>query len=142
MDWVVDIFAKNSALVIRDQTMSPDAQLAFITNFGEPQVLDSPYNLARQTAISDLSNRVIDGKPLGAHNDGLGWHTDLSFQERPASWAGLAIGKKGRPPSITRSFASSTGGSRSQASMCRAWAGGRRALSCHPSTPSAACTSG
>ena len=30
-----------------------------------------------------LSNRIVDGKPIGAHNDGIGWHTDYSYKAEP-----------------------------------------------------------
>jgi taurine dioxygenase len=25
----------------------------------------------------------VDGKPIGAHNDGVGWHTDYSYKPEP-----------------------------------------------------------
>ncbi len=30
-----------------------------------------------------LSNRIVNGKTIGAHNDGIGWHTDYSYRAEP-----------------------------------------------------------
>ena len=26
---------------------------------------------------------MVDGRPIGAHNDGVGWHTDYSYKPEP-----------------------------------------------------------
>ncbi|EJL31621.1 TauD/TfdA family dioxygenase [Novosphingobium sp. AP12] len=84
LGWVVDLFGRNGALVVRGQNLTPDDLVRFVARFGEPQRNEGPHKLEGNEVISILSNRVVDGKPLGAHNDGVGWHTDLSFKERPA----------------------------------------------------------
>ncbi|CAN5341968.1 TauD/TfdA family dioxygenase [soil metagenome] len=85
LERVVEVFHRSGAIVLRGQHATPDQLVNFVSQFGPPQVReDDPFRLPQQPAISVLSNRVVNGRPLGAHNDGIGWHTDLSFKERPA----------------------------------------------------------
>ena len=52
--------------------------------FGEPEGHTlQEYTLPGYPNIFVLSNRLVDGKPIGAHNDGIGWHTDYSYKAEP-----------------------------------------------------------
>ncbi|HUD31011.1 MAG TPA: TauD/TfdA family dioxygenase [Novosphingobium sp.] len=85
LEWVVDVFGLNGAIVIRDQhNLGAEDLMRFMASFGALQDNDNPYLLDGHKEITVLSNRVVDGRPIGAHNDGVGWHTDLSFREKPA----------------------------------------------------------
>lgn len=81
---VVDIFHRNGAIVLRDQDMPPEAFVRFGKAFGplEGHTLQD-FILPGHPEIYVLSNRFEDGKPVGAHNDGIGWHTDLNYQAEP-----------------------------------------------------------
>ncbi len=84
IDGVVGAFHRHGAVVLRDQKMSPPDLMRFIARFGEPEL----HTLVENTLpgfpnIYVLSNRIVDGKPIGAHNDGIGWHTDMSYKAEP-----------------------------------------------------------
>jgi taurine dioxygenase len=84
LDAVVDVFHRNGAILVRGQSMEPADLLRFVGRFGEPEghtLKDS--TLPGFPNIYVLSNRVVDGRPIGAHNDGIGWHTDLSYTAKP-----------------------------------------------------------
>ncbi|MBS0412604.1 MAG: TauD/TfdA family dioxygenase [Proteobacteria bacterium] len=84
IDGVVATFHKHGAVVLRDQKMTPPDLLRFISRFGEPEIHTLVENcLPGFPNIYVLSNRIVDGKPIGAHNDGIGWHTDMSYQAEP-----------------------------------------------------------
>jgi taurine dioxygenase len=84
LDGVVDAFQKHGAILIRDQSMSPPDLMRLIARFGEPEDHTITENtLPGFPKIYVLSNRIVDGKPIGAHNDGVGWHTDYSYKPEP-----------------------------------------------------------
>lgn len=81
---VKDCFDVHGVVLIRDQTLNPDQLLHFARLFGplEAHTLQQ-YTLPGYPDIYVLSNLEENGKPLGAHNEGIGWHTDLSYKQRP-----------------------------------------------------------
>ncbi len=81
---IVAAFHRHGAILIRDQTLLPDDLIRFVSAFGEPEGHTLKENtLPGYPPIYVLSNRVVDGRPIGAHNDGIGWHTDYSYKARP-----------------------------------------------------------
>ena len=80
-------FDRHRVLVLRGQRLTPEAHIAFSRHFGELEihVLDE-YHKARHPEIFELSNLGSDGKPNAVHPDRgtLFWHTDASWQARPA----------------------------------------------------------
>jgi taurine dioxygenase len=81
---VVDAFHRHGAILARGQKMSPDDLMRFITAFGEPEGHTlQEFTLPGFPKIYILSNRTRDGVPIGAHNDGVGWHTDYSYKAEP-----------------------------------------------------------
>ena len=84
LERLVDIFQENGALLIRDQDMSPDDLMRFIRFFGEPEDhTHKQFTLPNYPKIYLLSNKKENGRVIGAHNDGIGWHTDYSYKEHP-----------------------------------------------------------
>jgi taurine dioxygenase len=84
LDKVVDAFNAHGAVLLRNQTMSPDDLVRFIARFNEPEGHTlQQFTLPGHPYVYVLSNKVVDGKPIGAHNDGVGWHTDYSYKEIP-----------------------------------------------------------
>src|SRR5208283_4460434 len=85
LDGVVAAFQATGAILVRGQSMQPADLMRFISRFGEPE----DHTLVENTLpgfpkIYVLSNRVDEhGKPIGAHNDGIGWHTDYSYKAEP-----------------------------------------------------------
>jgi taurine dioxygenase len=81
---VVKAFQHHGALLLRGQSLSPDQLMAFIRHFGTPEghtIQD--FTLPGFPEIYVLSNRIENGRAIGAHNDGVGWHTDYSYKESP-----------------------------------------------------------
>src|SRR6516165_1765696 len=85
LDAVVDIFHHNGAIVLRGQNLSPAQQLDFTRKFGEPEdnVRDE-FTVPGFHEIFVISNRIVDGKPIGNPEAGLNWHTDFQYGRRPA----------------------------------------------------------
>ncbi len=80
-------FDQHRVLVIRGQSLSPEAHIAFSRNFGELEIhVLNEYHKAAHPEIFELSNIGPDGKPNAVHPDRgtLFWHTDASFQAKPA----------------------------------------------------------
>ncbi|MDB5453580.1 MAG: TauD/TfdA family dioxygenase [Caulobacteraceae bacterium] len=81
---VVATFHKHGAILLRGQTLSPGELTDFIANFGEPEDHTlKEFTVPGFPKVYRLSNKVEDGKPIGAHNDGVGWHTDYSYKPEP-----------------------------------------------------------
>lgn len=81
---VVSEFHRHGAIVLRDQHITPEQFVTFGRAFGEMEGhAQQDFVLPGHPEIYVLSNRVADGKPVGAHNDGIGWHTDYGFKAEP-----------------------------------------------------------
>ena len=79
-------------LVVRDQALTPDQQVAFARRFGplfgeadQFQASVQRYLLPGQPALYRVSNKVEDGVPQGRARAGDYWHSDVSFRARPAA---------------------------------------------------------
>lgn len=84
MDAVVEVFNLRGAVVLRNQTMIPEKLVALVGRFGEPEGHTlKQFTLPGYPNIYILSNKIVDGTPIGAHNDGVGWHTDYSYKPEP-----------------------------------------------------------
>ena len=81
---VVAEFNLHGALLVRGQTMDADALVRFASAFGEPENHTlTEYTMPTHPFVYRLSNRILNGKPIGIHNDGVGWHTDYSYKQNP-----------------------------------------------------------
>jgi taurine dioxygenase len=81
---IVDMFDRHGVMVIRDQHLSPEDQIAFTNAFGVPE--DNPRKEFTYPGIPEIyviSNKVVDGRPIGDPAAGQGWHTDSSFLATP-----------------------------------------------------------
>ena len=71
-------------VLIRDQELTEAEHVAFAKRFGDLQVhvlkqfLTTPY-----PELYVLSNKAVDGKPIGNHKEGWNWHSDWSYYEVP-----------------------------------------------------------
>jgi taurine dioxygenase len=81
---VVAAFQRHGAVVLRDQTLTPEDFIEFGRAFGplEGHSLQD-FTLPGHPEIYVLSNRLENGRPVGAHNDGIGWHTDYAYKAEP-----------------------------------------------------------
>jgi taurine dioxygenase len=81
---VVDIFNRHGILVVRDQVLSPEAQMQFSQAFGTPESnARKEYTYPGIPEIYVISNKLVDGKKIGDVDAGQGWHTDSSFLPEP-----------------------------------------------------------
>ena len=84
LEAVVRAFHRHGAIVLRGQTMTPAELTAFVGRFGEPEDHTlKEFTVPGFPKVYRLSNRIVDGRPIGAHNDGIGWHTDYSYKPKP-----------------------------------------------------------
>jgi len=80
-----DAFHAHQVIAIRDQNLTPAAQLDFSRRFGalEDQ-LNAHYTVPDYPEVLVLSNDVKDGKPVGLIDGGDFWHSDSSHRDKPS----------------------------------------------------------
>lgn len=76
-------------LIVRDQHLTPEQQIAFSRQFGELATAgDNPviqkYTLPGYPEIFRVSNKKQDGEPLGREDAGTYWHSDGTWQTFPS----------------------------------------------------------
>ena len=76
-------------LVVRDQQLTPEQQIAFSRRFGELATAgDNPviqkYALPGYPEIFRVSNKKRNGEPLGREDAGTYWHSDGTWQTHPS----------------------------------------------------------
>ena len=77
-------FLAHRILIFRNQSLDEASLVRVTREFGEPVVhhvgeyLDQDF-----PQIMRLSNNTVDGKPLGAPNNGIHWHSDQIFRPEP-----------------------------------------------------------
>jgi len=75
----------HGVIVIRDQEMTPDDQIAFSRRFGPLAIhVLQDQLLEGFPEILQVSNKTKDGKYVGLPDAGRFWHTDQSYEEKPA----------------------------------------------------------
>lgn len=79
------IFIDRKFLVFKNQNLSPESQINFSKRFGPllVHVLEQ-YNHPAYPEIFRLSNKVVDGVPMGITDGGSYWHSDFAFHQKPA----------------------------------------------------------
>lgn len=84
LDAVVGAFHRWGTILLRGQDLQPAQLMRFIGSFGHAEDhTQTQFTLPGFPKIFVLSNKIVDGKPIGAHNDGVGWHTDYSYKAEP-----------------------------------------------------------
>lgn len=79
------LFVDHKLVCFKSQSLPAAAQIAFSQRFGPLEVhVLSQYNHPEHPEIFRLSNRVVDGKPMGIADGGSYWHSDFAFREQPA----------------------------------------------------------
>lgn len=80
----------HGVLVFRNQRITPQQHVAFTGHFGEVYsqgATNNPalahYYLPEHPQIFRVSNKKIDGKPVGREDAGTYWHSDGSWQQNP-----------------------------------------------------------
>ena len=81
---IEDAFNRHGVIVLRDQTLTARDFHAFVEGFGELETHTLlQYTLPEDEKIYVLANIEENGRQIGAHNEGIGWHTDLSYKQKP-----------------------------------------------------------
>ncbi|TDI63847.1 MAG: TauD/TfdA family dioxygenase [Alphaproteobacteria bacterium] len=81
---VVENFNRHGAILLRDQKMTPDDLMSFVSLFGEPENhTQKQFTLPGYPKIFLIGNKKIDGHQIGSNFDGIGWHTDYSYKKEP-----------------------------------------------------------
>lgn len=76
---------QHGVIVIRDQDMTPDDQIRFSRRFGPLAIhVLQDQLLEGHPEILLVSNKTKDGRYVGLPDAGRFWHTDQSYEERPA----------------------------------------------------------
>lgn len=80
-------FLDHGVIAVRDQNLSPEAQIAFSKRFGplmgrRPSASDKVL-MPGFPEITLLSNRKENGRYIGNADAGRYWHSDMSFEESP-----------------------------------------------------------
>jgi taurine dioxygenase len=81
---IEDTFNRAAFIVVRDQTLTARDFHSFVARFGELETHTLlQYTLPEDEKIYVLANIEENGRQIGAHNEGIGWHTDLSYKQKP-----------------------------------------------------------
>jgi taurine dioxygenase len=85
-DAIRNALAQHGVILLRDQSPTPDQQVAFTAVFGKPETNFNAkaFGIDGSPEIYLISNVVEGGKPIGTSRAGATWHTDMSYAERPA----------------------------------------------------------
>jgi taurine dioxygenase len=81
---IVRLMNAHGAIVVRDQTLAPGDLVAFTRLFGTPA--DNPrkeVTVPGWPDIAVISNKIVDGKPIGDADAGSGWHFDMPYERYP-----------------------------------------------------------
>ncbi|MBT5897921.1 MAG: TauD/TfdA family dioxygenase, partial [Rhodospirillaceae bacterium] len=86
MGEIEDAFFDHSVVLFRDQDLTPERHISFSRRFGPLEIhVSKQYLLPGHQEILVLSNeRNSDGSRVSIADGGTGWHSDLSYMERPA----------------------------------------------------------
>ena len=82
--------AHHGAIVLGGQQLTPREQVDFTNFFGEPA--GNPqleFTVPDEPKVFVISNKIVNGKPIGDPEAGTAWHTDLNYERRPAAYTCL-----------------------------------------------------
>ena len=96
VDEIRSIWNQYIVLVFRNQSLTEEEQLRFASNFGElgdrkqpPEALKERTTgiLQNDQRVMLVSNKRIDGEPIGSFGDGEMWyHIDSGYAEKPYTY--------------------------------------------------------
>lgn len=84
LERIAALYRLGSVLVIRGQSLSPEQLTRFGAALGPLENhTREQFTLPGFPTVYILSNKEVDGKRIGVHRDGMGWHTDGSYLQEP-----------------------------------------------------------
>ncbi|HVV92379.1 MAG TPA: TauD/TfdA family dioxygenase [Hyphomicrobiales bacterium] len=81
---IVRLLNAHGAIVVREQALAPADLVAFTRLFGTPA-----YNPRHEHTVPGypdifvISNKIVDGRPIGDLDAGSGWHFDMPYERLP-----------------------------------------------------------
>jgi taurine dioxygenase len=87
-----DALLRHSVVVLRDQELSPDDQVAFMDRLYGMRaslLLKSPFAVPGRPEVQIISNITENGRPIGINDAGVLWHTDTCFFPQPEMFVSL-----------------------------------------------------
>ncbi len=78
-----DALHEHEVLVLRNQRIEPQHQVAFARRFGPLRVLNYGFQVAGHPELYILSNVVENGQAVGTNDAGRYWHTDGAYLAKP-----------------------------------------------------------
>jgi taurine dioxygenase len=81
---IVRLMNAHGAIVVRDQHLEPGDLVQFTKLFGTPA--DNPrkeVTVPGWPDIAVISNKIVDGRPIGDADAGSGWHFDMPYERLP-----------------------------------------------------------
>lgn len=82
---IEDALNRHAVVVIRGNPLTPPQLAAFSHRFGQPQInVRAEARNADTPEVFWISNITEDGKPVGSHDAGRYWHSDLCYLEAPS----------------------------------------------------------
>ncbi|MCK5351502.1 TauD/TfdA family dioxygenase [bacterium] len=83
---ILDAFHRYQLLCFPEQTLTPEQHIAFSRRFGDLEIhVCEQYLLPEYPEILLLTNELKeDGTRVSIADGGSGWHSDLSYMERPS----------------------------------------------------------
>ena len=76
-------FSEYSVICFRNQNPSPNELIACARHYGEPQKLFlNRYAITDYLEIPNVSNIKENGQDIGYADEGIAWHSDMSFYKR------------------------------------------------------------
>jgi taurine dioxygenase len=75
---------QHGALGLHDRKLTPEQFIAFGDSFDAlTGHTFQDFTLPAHPETYTLSNRIENGRPVGAHDDRIGWHTDHAYKVEP-----------------------------------------------------------
>ena len=79
-DDIIQALGAHGVLNFPDQDLTPRQLRDFSAHFGELEInVANAYQEPGLPEVMTLSNKVVDGKPIGLADAGQDWHTDMSY---------------------------------------------------------------
>ncbi len=82
---IVDVFNASGLILLRKQRLDKAQLVAFTSAFGDPaENTREEYTDPEYPKVYVISNKVVNNRAIGQHDDHHGWHSDLATAQRPA----------------------------------------------------------
>jgi len=84
LEEIVRLLNAHGAIVVKNQDLTPRQLVEFTKLFGKPA--NNPrkeFTVPGEPDVFLISNKIVDGKPIGDLDAGSGWHFDMPYERLP-----------------------------------------------------------